>query len=948
MSSREELLQNLLNTLSADNTLRANSEHYLNTLINKQPESLVNLLELTADDSIPFEIRLVAATFAKNKFKASWFIKDATNKYLKNEEIPEPVKNEIKNKIVEILLRISPFQHQSLFKQVLNCIQVILRLEPTWDSLLYQVSHKLLHDTPADAAKSYIGLSLIYQIAKKHCFDTDRSFIETIVQDQFPLYEQMLSSNFAQIKDPSTASIFYLILKIFKFCTFAQLPKYLTSDLSKLQNWCNYQLEIIKVEPTFTDADDCEDSNTNSHDHVLKKCQKWSFANLYRLKKRHAKVNNNGPVDPQVVEVLIKQFVPNILTSYLSFTGRQFTDICEYYLISFLTDCLSSNSVYEGYIKQNITPIITSIIVPQLSCTDAKIETFEDDPIEYVRRYIDSANLSIDFKSPEVAANEFVYALSKQRFQDVGETLFGIVRQIFQDKQSNLYPVEAGLKLLNNSWAQMAAVSQMDQAFEYFILPQLQDSEHKWLQTIACDTISEVGHKFFDANLARRVTEVVNQLIQNSGDLPCLQVEAISALNTLCDMPEVKEQTSQNIAKVVQLLLHLNNDYELELTSDIMDDFVLKFAKELEPFALDLAKTLNDQFLEGAQELLTTMANTNKDDYEKETQLSQLLTTLNTMVMSMNSQKGTTSSMLTTFANSVTFVLDNAMLEFTTEIMDLLETTNYVLKQITPEAWKLYDTVMDSFENYGYEYFSNYGPYLQTVINYGFRDVSMSSDAHLNRLLNALLNFYNSANDDEEMLEFTFDLTTLIVLNCSDTEGLIEPLLKPIFKSLQNLSIDIVRSYLRVFIAVFLKRPDLAYRVGEQNSTQISQFIEVWFDNSDELLTTVFDLKLQILALISILSSDIPGLDNMKEVMLRKLMTLVDRLPTAIDKRVKLLKMENEGRLEDFGLDEDEEFDIDDDEYAELNMDTPLDGVNVVAEFKQFIQKNQIQPSTVN
>ncbi|KAF6011934.1 hypothetical protein HII13_002402 [Brettanomyces bruxellensis] len=319
------------------------------------------------------------------------------------------------------------------------------------------------------------------------------------------------------------------------------------------------------------------------------------------------------------------------------------------------------------------------------------------------------------------------------------------------------------------------------------------------------------------------------------------------------------------------------------------------------------------------------------------------------MVVSMNSQKETTADMVNTFEPSVTFVLDNAILSFLTDVMGLLETSNFVLKAMTPQTWKIYDTVLDSFENYGFEYFDNYGPYFQTVVNYGFQGQSIGSDQRIQKLLKAILNFYNDSNGDDEMLEMVYNISMLIVLNCENVESIMEPLLKPIFKSLTNISIDVLRDYLRLFLALFIRRPDLVNQLTDNNASELTQFVRLWFENSDQLLTTVFDLKLEILALISILEGQVPQLDSMKEVMLRNLLQLIEKLPAAIDKRVKLIKMENDGSMDSSLLvdGDPESFDIDDDEYAELDVDTPLDNVNVLDQFKNFVEKNQLQFSSV-
>lgn len=904
----DQLLQHLLNTLSSDNTLRSESEKYLREELDQTPASLLDLFDIVADHTIPNQIRLVAATLAKNKIRTSWIVAESDNAYLQAQSIPGTVKDQIKQKLIDTLLKVSPFDSPTVFKQLRNCVQVILRLESSWDESLYQTSQALLD--PSSADKLYAGLALVYEISKKHCFDDDRTLLDSIVRSQFPIYEQLLTNIPQAATDERTAAIFYQILKVYKFCTYRQLPQFFTEDLTRLRKWVGYMLQLIKLDGG----------------EMLHKSQKWSFANLHRLQRWHAR--NNGNLDDQSISTLNSQFIPHILTEFLSLAGRTLPPVCSAYLISFLTDSLKSDSIFESYIKGNLKAILQQFIVPLMATTDAKIETYNDDPVEYIRRYLDVSYFISDFKSTDVATVTFIKMLVR-RFEVVAQDLFQTIQDTFSDK-SNPRLHEAGLRMLDTSWEQMAQFNpEMDQAFRFFILPQLRAG--KWLAAIACQVIADIDHKFIDMPLLEEVTGSVNKLIDNNPDDVALQLESINALDTLCNIDAVSQTTSPRVTHIVELLLQLNQDYELDLVPQIMDDFVLKFSKELEPFALQLATQINQQFMEGAQEFVQNAGE--GEDFDKENQLSMLLSTVVSMLLSMTSQKATTQSMLTAIRPSIDLILDNAIEVFLMPALELVETGNRILKQMTPQTWELYNTVLDSFENYGYEYFDLYEEYILTVITYGFNGVSVDSDPHLQRLLTLLLKFYETALEDEEMIQFVLDLLTYIVLNCNNYDSLMDPLLKPIFQSLSSSNMDIKRNYLRLFLSVIVKRPDLVGPLVDNNPKHIGQFVQFWLANSQEKLTTVLDIKLQILAIISLLDANTPGIDQQQ--LLVKLLDLLQALPAAIDKRVQLLKWEKEGTLDDVVYGE-EEVEIDEYEYAELTVETPLDSVNIIQETNKF------------
>ncbi|KAG7878960.1 hypothetical protein KL937_003373 [Ogataea polymorpha] len=960
--NKEELLQHLLNTLSPDNALRSSSERSLVEALSKAGV-LADCLEIATEQSLPSHIRLVAITFVKNRIRNSWFISDRSPEQLLAHRIKPEEKERIKYQLIPAIL--SCTGNQAVLKQLTSSMEHILRLESTWDTELLESAHKMLNEHSDNFDYVYASLLLIHQVSKYHRFDAieNRTFMNTLVARFFPALETLLESYIGQISaNTQVAQLIYLVLKIYKYSTYTEMPNYFTNDLNLLSKWCGYMFKIIDLESSsLRDLNAVELSS-----HPLSKCQKWSFANLHRLRSRHCTNENNQALQQN----LITHFLPSILQHYWSVIDRWtqlksehwLSEVCLYHLVAFISECLQYDGTW-GSIKEQLDPLIRHVIVPMLSASEETVELFEDDPQEYLRRFYD---INHDSKTADVAANEFVYALTYRRFEESVVVVMNILNEIFQSRQQNMadeqiaHKTEAGLRLLSNVWMKLNKPSspmrdQLDEITKSFILPQLSDSKYKWLQTRACETIALTTHNYKDIQLLSSVFQNVMNCFAKTSPLP-LRIEAADALRYMVSYEPIANEVSPRISLVMSELLEMSNNFEFELINEIMDDIVSKFAKDLEPFATQLASNLNTQFLRIAEELLR-LQNVDSDkqsseETDKEYQAASILNTLTTMITTMTSQKEITFGLMKTIEPAIRFVLDNGLAIFLTEIMDLLESINYTLKVIIPESWSIFECVMDSFENYGFEYYDNYEPYFETICIHGFRNSEIANDMHLQQFLTAILTLLETDDYESDigLVEFVYNLLSTVILSVGPN---IEPVLPQILQSVLQTAAkmqadpnddeifqDTLKPFLKIFISCCFVRP---VQTSQLIGQQFMKLIELWFNNENRL-STVFDLKLQILALISLLTADTGILSNYSDVILHRLIGCFEKLPAAIEKRVILMKRDMAiTQLVETGEYDGEIFGEhdDDEELDQLTKDSPLDSINVVNEFKSFVSGEQ-------
>lgn len=977
---KDNLLKSLAGTLDSDFQVRKQSEQELH-VFEVQPGFTAYLLDLIMEEDVPLGIQISAAIFFKNRVVNYWLISE--NKAATPLNIQDNEKPIIKEKLVQTLVK--KHKNNQLKLQLATAMHNILNSEK-WEELI-PVIKKLISDFD-NLDHIYTGLICLYEYTKNYRWaglETSSStnpVLEEITTEMFPILENLVTNllnNDSQVTD----EMLYMIIKIFKFTTFSSLPSYF-QDQSKLGNWCHLQILIInKPLPASVMEEDSIEMRTSN---PRTKTVKWCFGNLHRLLTRHGGgFSTKDKANNEFAKSFLENFVPEILSAYWTIIENWsvkkvwLSEGSLYHMISFLEQLIETPA--WALISDKLDAIILHVILPTLNANEETIELYEDEPDEYIRRFFD---INRESNTADVASINFIFRLSTKKFKSTIIQVLGIVNSIFSRRNENRQDIatametEGALRVLSTLSYKLDKKSspvqgQLDQLLHTFIYPELSDetvSKTPWLTARACDTLAMFVYKYQDQQVLQDIFQAVVKCFQNQEQFP-VQLTAVDALRTLVDEELVAEHISGQAPQLMGTLLDMSKKFESDILTSVMDSFVEKFAKNLEPYAHELSSKLVEQFLRLASELLDqqTSSTSNNIDLDKEYQASGILNTLTTLVIAMNSSPNVAASMESVIQDMVKFILENAMVAFLGEAIEILESILFSTQHVSPTLWNLFQSCIDSFDTYALEYFDTFQPFFESVINHGFSQSEVTIETpYVQSLLNVCFNILSSDSLDPIFADCAFELIELTILSMNTRFISFLPRFLPeIFNVFTNLeSQDAFDGYmlhhlsvLKIFFGCLYIDPSTTFKfLNEKQFT--GGFFQLWIKYSGDF-QSVYGCKIQILCCLSILCdadlSLIPQPETILEVT-DLLISNLEVLPHAIKARQDILS-EDRGMKQysaNTGGDDDEEDEYDDayfegDEFeadeAELEAmkQTPIDNINVFEVFANKVMSLQQQDS---
>lgn len=892
----------LQGTLDSNPQLRKQAEQQL-AEFEKQPGFTVYCLDLAVDPSSSTTIKSSAAVFFKNRISRYW--NDESDRGIKQDE-----QETIKTKLIESLVKC--FDDNHIRPQLSLAVRNIL-IRGAW--LLNEPISQLLN-SKSDVSHVYTGLLLLFEATRSQRWAyTDRTLIENYIELTFPTLE-VLASEILNNSDYRSGDMLYLILKIFRYSTLNVLPKYFY-DVNKLSSWISLHLAVVQRELPKEIMD--LDPSDRAFDKRVK-AFKWGFGNLHKFFTRFG-LPTSKYTSPEFIQFFNGNIVSEVLKVYFGIiekwsSGLWLSDSSLFHLISFLEKCVITDA--WTLIEPHFEIILRHLVYPSL-CQE-NLEMFEEDPEEYIRRYFDVYRES---NTADVAATDFLFVTAHHRTEKLTSVL-SLLNEIFnnfnQDQSlENALKAEGGLRILSSVSMQLSSEKspvkdQVDQVLDGFVVPQI-TSKHEFLRARACETISIVTCTYNDTAILSRVFEGVYSNFKDDSSL-AIQVEAAAALKILIVEPPVVEQISQDVPTIMQKLLHLSRSYELDMIGEVMESFVEEFSTQLEPFAHDLGSTLCDQFIRTATELLELQASHSNGggsagETEKEYQAVGYINTMTTMTISMAKV-----NLEEVFAPAIKFVLHNAAISFLGEALELAESLSMARKAVSPVIWDLYQEAIESFQTFAAEFTEVYVPFFENIIVYGFKGLT-STSPQVKPLTDVISQIINSPVDFDNQGAFEMvEYLTLTLKEFSD----IFPLALKVFKE-QDLP---PLGFAKLLLASLYIDPLKTLQILEQSNETVRIF-EIWY-NLSTVLNNVYGLKLQSLALLSLLST--PQLPQSIQGFIpqfgQKLIISVEKLPEALHKRQAALKGDETAGEDDF----------DDDDDDDAFKDTPLDEINIFIEFK--------------
>ena len=197
--------------------------------------------------------------------------------------------------------------------------------------------------------------------------------------------------------------------------------------------------------------------------------------------------------------------------------------------LQFLTSVTANHEQAQNFSDQNVqSQIIEKVVVPNIALRDSDIETFEDEPIEFIRRDLEGS----DSETRRRAASDFLRVLS-DKFEDSATTIaMTIIDQLLQEYKSNP----------SSSWRQ-------------------KDTAVNLYYAIAAKGASTASHGVVSVNQKVNIGDFFSQNLapdlQDPNAQPLLKVDAIKYLHVFRSLMG-NEQWQQVVPLLVNHLGHSN------------------------------------------------------------------------------------------------------------------------------------------------------------------------------------------------------------------------------------------------------------------------------------------------------------------------------------------------------------------------------------------------------
>ncbi|QLL32456.1 hypothetical protein HG536_0C06250 [Torulaspora globosa] len=917
----ESLLQCFACTLDPNAAVRAEAEQHLKRE-SSRPGFLAACLDIIASNNIPDNIKMSTSLYFKNKSVYGWSGNSANRNEALNFEIDNDEKPVIKDSLISTMLECSK-SSPGCIRVLKSALAVIIAEEyphGRWNSLLPKAL-ELLSTDDMDAA--YVGLLCLSEIFRTYRWkDNDsRQELEHLIPRYFPDFlryanERLLNEG-RNMDNRKIGEMLKLLLKIYKFVTYHDLPFTLQKN-EMLIPWANLFVAIVQT-PLSQQTLFIEDKETRKQNPWVK-CKKWSYAILYRLFQRYASDSLTRKFDYNEFKVMFRdEFFPSFLQLLFQQVEQWgsgqlwLSDACIYYILSFIEQAIVQKHTWK-LIKEHYDTILEYIIFPLLTPDEDSLDSFENDPQEYIHRNLE---LWDDSYSPDLAAASLLTTAVNKRGKSTLEPTLKFVISKLQANVGDLPNLQSAVKVesclrifsciidrltVNNS----PYMGQMGNFLKDFVFPFF-NSPHGFLKARVCEICSKVGDVDFDDStmIGDIYSGIMRCLNDETSALP-VQLQAALALQTFIHDDKFQQALSTVVLPTMQKLLSLSNEFESDTISGVMQDFVEQFAEQLQPFGVELMNTLVQQFLKLAIDLNEAasvdpncLAESEEipDETDKQMAALGILSTTISILLSFESSPEIVKNLEQSFYPAAEFILNNNIEDFYRECCEFVENSSFLLRSISPISWKILELIgqanrkEDSMISF---YLEDFMVVLNNYLMYGKEE--LKKNEFYSRIVWEI--YQKSAiteDSDLDELVITFDLAQKLMLALEDRlpphhrQKFLEDAMKAIVQEKKILRKNVVFGVtaFNVIIASVISSPLLTLQFLQHHNC-LELFFETWLSFYAPNVKRTYDIKLSILALLSMMCQITPesfaqlSMESVVQILPSTMIGLISRFPAAL------------------------------------------------------------------
>ncbi|RLV91979.1 Nonsense-mediated mRNA decay protein 5 [Spathaspora sp. JA1] len=897
----EIIITCIAGTLEPSPDVRTAAEQRLREL-SHTPGFLGSCLDILINSSTPEGLKKATAVYFKNRVVRFW----------KDDKSPVGIDHDEKPIVLDRIVPVMVQSDYHIKQQLIPVLRVLITFEfEKWPQLLEIVAQLLQGQTKDEI---YTGIICFSEIARKFKWveNSDRSHrLDNIIVQFFP---HLLTMGNSLIESEGinefSAEILKLILKVYKFVTYYDLPVPLQSRDSIIA-WGEFHAHVINMNP----PDYIHNSNLSEQEKSMlqiSKCYKWAISNLYRLFSRYASKSLTRKFHyAEFHKLFLNEFMPHFISNFLIIIeqycqGKRWLSISSLFkLLEFLSHCVGEKSTWL-LIKPYYETLISHLVYPLLCPSDESLELFDEDPVEYIHLFFDP---HYEYDSPDRAALALIATYVYKRKKT---TLIPILTFIHQqlnslkDQQETLEVAkkrEGALRMLGAISVELVGAEestqdQMEPFLSMFVVPCL-GSKYGFLQARALEIMASFADvEFTDestiSTLYHGILKNFDESKQHEISLP-VTFEASLTLQAFLIRDDFKQVLAGLILPTVSKLLELSNDIDSDAIPAVMQECVEHFSEQLQPFGVDLMTKLVSQFMRLAIEVneasnvdVNEIDDGFEDQGEKVMAGLGFLNTMITVLLSFENSREVCIKLEEIFSEAISYVLVNESDDFFAEIGELMENSSFLTRSISPIMWQQFKLLYLSFDKgVALMYVEELIQCLQNFLIYGREELQRNQElSGMFFKIFALIVGCEDTAYNELVNAFELAQTFILVLE-QQSKPYIPDIINRVLAKYpkqeeqeQEHSQRLLLTNCHNVIISALVYDTNTTMVLLQQSGQLFPFLNNWFTSIGKLVR-VYDLKLTILGLLSLggIELDNPTLLEIS----RNLIVSLKKLPIAIE-----------------------------------------------------------------
>ncbi|KAH9819914.1 armadillo-type protein [Melampsora americana] len=588
--------------------------------------------------------------------------------------------------------------------------------------------------------------------------------------------------------------------------------------------------------------------------------------------------------------------------------------------IAFLEESIRPKETWAA-LRSHIPALLPRFIFPLLCISPEEVREFQEEPEDYARAQFGDFFEDL-CTSPSTMAAQFILALGSGRKKTMFMSMLSFITDICAKYPSEANPREkdGALRMLAYLATVITETKSIRQNIEgcliSYVFPEFQ-SQHAFLRARTCEVIRKfenAGSEWTDPKIISAYYQGVMQCLSDSA-LP-VRVQAALTLADISDHPQIHEALAPHIGGVMQGMLRLSNEVDLDSLTQATRCLVSGFSDELLPYAADLAQALHQSYMRLMSEIADTRQRLgDEDDDSSEEKVLVAMNILKTLQQLVVGLEGNPTVLMQVEAASIPLIeytlkqelvewlsttfANNSPLEIYDEALELLDSIQFALKEISNAQWSLFDIIYNIFKTSGTDFISEMFPSLDNFVTYGSNFLASHAEKR-NMIFDIYLATITSKNlsCSDRMVACKLADSILLCMKGNADEAIplfIEHTMKIIQRGITTVDPITTKGLfmhsLEVILNTIYYNPSMAMNVLVKNNWS-GDFFSGWFNRLSSFQRT-HDKKLSLLAICSILSISLNEsaesiLVQSSAQLLIGALTLFETLPTAIRNRFEL------------------------------------------------------------